>query len=369
MKTFETLISKTTIPIVLSSDNNYTPFLYTTMLSVLKSANKNTFYDFYLIVTPDFSNKNKGQINKIKEEYDCNISFIDIGDQFNNLPWTPAAWYRLILAKLLPKQYDKCIYLDCDVYVCNDLKQLYNIELNENYVAGVIACTYYVYADKMHSNILNIPSTKKYINSGVLLVNLKQIRNDNITSRFFELLNSNQVLPAYDQDVINIVCYGKIKILPPKYNMILRHVFINDIRLNDLYSKEDIKEAKTNPCIIHYMCEQKPWQGFYKYGSFWWKIAIKTPYKFYFMFLFTKNILNPIPKIKNIIKDLIPKSVKADIKKRIKLFVKSDVTREMEVNISAVKKQLDGQKKEIKQLKEIIAEQNKQIEKLNKNLK
>ena len=369
MKEFETLILKTKIPIVLSSDNNYTPFLYTTMLSVLKSANKNTFYDFYLIVTPDFSNKNKEVINKLKKEYDCNINFIDIENQFNNLPWTPAAWYRLILAKLLPKQYDKCIYLDCDVYVCNDLKQLYNIELNENYVAGVIACTYYVFADKMHSNILNIPSTKKYINSGVLLVNLKQIRNENITSRFFELLTSNQDLPAYDQDVINIVCYGKIKILPPKYNMILRHVFINDIRLNDLYSKEEIKEAKTNPCIIHYMCEQKPWQGFYKYGSFWWKLAIKTPYKFYFMFLFTKNILNPVPKIKNIIKGLIPKSVKTDIKKRIKMFVKLDITREMEINISAVKKQLDEQKKEIEQLKKIIAEQNKQIEKLNKSLK
>lgn len=351
------LQSKLIIPIVLSSDNSYTPFLYTTMLSALQNATKNTFYDFYLIVTPNFSSKNKEQINKLKEEFDCNINFIDIEDQFNNLPWTPAAWYRLILAKLLPKQYDRCIYLDCDVYVCNDLKQLYTVELNENYVAGVIACTYYVYADKIHSNILNIPSTKKYINSGVLLVNLKQIRNDNVTSRFFELLNSSQVLPAYDQDVINIVCYGKIKILPPKYNMILRHVFINDIRLNDLYSKEEIKEAKTKPCIIHYMCEQKPWQGFYKYGSLWWKLALKTPYKFYFIFTFIKNILNPIPKIKSIIKSLIPKSIKDTLKEKLKFFVKTNVTRELENNIIVLKEQLDKQKKEIEQLKEIIEEQ------------
>lgn len=365
MKSLETLISKTIIPVVLTSDNNYTPFLYTTMFSALKTANKNTFYDFYLIVTPDFSNRDKEQINNLKKEYDCNINFIDMQNQFTNSGFSAASWYRLLLATLLPEKIDKCIFLDDDICVRTDLTQLYNIDLEENYIAGVLACTYYIESEH-HCKLLNIPSMKQFINTGVILYNLKQLRKDNITQKFIDL--SDKEWPSYDQDVMNIVCYGKIKILPPKYNMILRHVFINDIRLNDLYSKEDIKEAKTNPCIIHYMCEQKPWQGFRKYGSYWWKIAIKTPYKFYFIFIFIKNILNPVPKIKNIIKGLIPKSIKADIKKRIKLFVKSDVTRDLEVNISAVKKQLDEQKKEIEQLKEIISEQNKQIEKLKRDM-
>ena len=303
---------KITIPVALSSDNKYAPFMYTTILSVLKSANTNTFYDFYLIVHPDFSDENKKQIYKLKKEYNCNINFIDMQKrQRNNYP----SWYRLLLANLLPKEIDKCIFLDDDIYTCSDLTKLYNIDLNENYIAGVISCAYYVYADKMHSNILNIPSAKQYINTGVILYNLKLIRKDNITKKFIEL--SDNDWPSYDQDVINIVCYGRIKILSPKYNVTVRHLFINDIRLNDLYSKEEIEEAKNNPSIIHYLCEQKPWQGFYKYSTYWWKVALKTPYKFYFIFIFIKNLLNPIPKIRNLLKLFLPKKTKNIIKEYI----------------------------------------------------
>ena len=95
------------------------------------------------------------------------------------------------------------------------------------------------------------------------------------------------------------------------------NVFINDIRLNDLYSKEEIEEAKNNPSIIHYLCEQKPWQGFYKYSTYWWKVALKTPYKFYFIFIFIKNLLNPIPKTTNFLKLILPKKTKNILKEYI----------------------------------------------------
>lgn len=306
------------IPLVLSADKYYAPFMYTTMLSALQNAKENTFYNFYLLIPSILSKKDKEKIVKLKGKYKCNINFIDMKEHFNNLPWTPAAWYRLLVAELLPKQYDKCIYLDDDISVCCDLKKLYDIELNNNYCAGVIACQYYIYGNEYHCKRLGIPSTKRYINSGVLLINLKQIRNDNITSQFIEASREK----LHDQDVINKVCYGKIKVLPPKYNVMIKHLFINNTRLNDLYSKEEIEEAKKNPCIIHYCDIKRPWEGFYKYSGYWWKNAIKTPYKFYFIFIFTKNLLNPIPKIKNIIKGLIPKSIKDTIKKELNCFFK-----------------------------------------------
>ena len=356
-------MQKTKIPLVLSSDNYYAPFMYTTILSILQNAKENTFYDFYLIVHPDFSNKRKTQINKLQKKYNCNIKFIDMTEQFNNynLGWHVASWYRLLLANILPETIDKCIFLDCDVCVRTDLTQLYNTVLNDNYLAGVLLRKYNLESEhKNHCKILNIPSMKQAINAGVVIYNLKQIRNDNITQRFIELLGRDW--PSFDQDIMNNVCYGKIKLLPPKYNAIVCHLFINGIILNDAYTKEEIEEAKENPLLIHFL--EKPWVGFRKYWKYWWQVAIKTPYKFYFIFLFVKNVLNPIPKIKNIINNLIPKSIKDNFKKRIKLFVRADITNEIENNIISVKEQLDEQKKEIEQLKKIILEQNNEIENL-----
>ena len=362
------LQSKLIIPIVLSSDKNYAPFMYTTMLSALQNAKENTFYDFYLIVHPNFTDKRKEQINKLKNKYTCSINFIDMEERFNNLGIPAASWYRLIVADLLPEKIDKCIFLDCDVCVCTDLSQLYNTDLNDNYLAGVLLRGYNLSIEhEIHCKILNIPSMKQAINSGVVIYNLKQIRTDNITQKFIKLLNKDW--PSYDQDIMNAVCYGKIKLLPPKYNVMVKHLFINGIILNELCSKEEIEEAKNTPGIIHYLDEKKPWKGFFKYGKYWWKVAIKTPYKFYFIFLFVKNVLNPIPKIKNVINNLIPKSIKDNLKKRIKIFIRADITNEIEDNIITVKKQLDEQKKEIEQLKEFIAEQNKQIEKLKRDIK
>ena len=359
MKQTENLTSKATIPLVLTSDNNYTPFLYTTMLSALETANKNTFYDFYLLVTDDFLNKNKEEINKLKKKYNCTINFIDIKNKFNNSGWHVASWYRLLLADLLPPNIDKCIFLDDDICVCTDLTDLYNTDMQDNYLSGVLLCSYYM-NEEHHCKLLNLPSMKQAVNAGVLLYNLKQMREDNITQKFIKL--SDKDWPSYDQDIMNVVCYGKIKILPPKYNVMIKHLFINDVRLNDLYTKEEIEEAKNTPNLIHFLDEQKPWQGFRKYGSYWWKVAIKTPYKFSFMFCFIKNILNPIPKIKSIVKSFVPKGIKTDIKRNIKFLIKKDITNPLENELNSIKKQLVEQNDKINK-------QQEEIEKLKRQMK
>ena len=46
---------KKIIPIILSSDNNYAKYLDVTLVSILVNAKKDTFYDVYLLIAPDFS--------------------------------------------------------------------------------------------------------------------------------------------------------------------------------------------------------------------------------------------------------------------------------------------------------------------------
>ena len=271
--------SLSTIPVILAADNNYALFMYTTMISILENSSTDAVYDFYLMVPSSFSKQNEARILSLKEKYNCQINFIDMKKFFSDLTMqighiTLPTYYRLLAANLLPKEYDKCIYLDVDVCVCKDLIELFNVDLQDKLIAGVVAAGYY-FAEDSNCKRLNLPTMKQYVNAGVLLMNLKQIRQNNITQKFVELSKKNY--SSQDQDVINVACYGRILTLPPKYNAMVGRLKENDMRLRDLYSEKDIHEAKTNPCIIHYADKIKPWNDLSLYMSnYWWKYASKA---------------------------------------------------------------------------------------------
>ena len=118
---------------------------------------------------------------------------------------------------------------------------------------------------------------KQYINAGMLLMNLQQIRKDNMTKKFIKLSERNY--QTIDQDVLNVACYGKILTLPPKYNTQIKGFTKNNLYLRNLYKEQEINQAKHSPFIIHYPDKKKPWNSIGIYmEKFWWDIAKKTPF-------------------------------------------------------------------------------------------
>ena len=270
------------IPIVLSSDNKYAPYLYTTMVSILENQYKNTYYSFYILVPSNFSKIYENDILKLNDKYKCYIRFIYIKKIFENLIMkikhiTFPTYYRLLISDVLPKEIDKCIYLDIDLCIIKDLSKLFNIDIKENYIAGVLSPKYYLYKEK-HCKRLNLSSMNQYINAGMLLMNLKKIRKDNMTQKFIKLIEKN--FSSQDQDILNVACYGKILTLKPKYNsQIVRLIEKNNTYLKDLYERKDINQAKFSPYIIHFSDKKKPWNSVGIYlEKFWLDIAKKTPY-------------------------------------------------------------------------------------------
>ena len=154
------------------------------------------------------------------------------------------------------------------------MSELYNIDIKDNYIAGVVSPSYY-FKEQENCKRLNLPSMRKYINAGMMLMNLMQIRRDNITQKFKELVKRNS--NGQDQDVINVACYGKILTLPPKYNAMVFSLKENNPLLRHLYTEEEISEANKSPIIIHYANKFKPWNSIGVYmEKFWWNIAKKT---------------------------------------------------------------------------------------------
>ena len=154
---------------------------------------------------------------------------------------------------------DKIIYIDSDTIINSSLYDFWEIDLGTNLIGGVQTTS--VKAKKE----LELIHSDKFINDGVVLVNLKEFRIQNIERKFIECIASyNGNPPVLSEGVINKVCKGKIKIIHPKYNLMTGLLAYKENmfqKIEDFYSDEILKEAIQNPVIIHYLSDfyNRPW--------------------------------------------------------------------------------------------------------------
>ena len=276
-----------------TKDDEYIYYIYVTILSILSNSQSNTSYNFHILVPSEFSEKSKSRIQKLSENYhNCSFNFINMKECFKNIKMTHnhimyPTYYRLLLADVLP-EVDKCIYLDSDIIVKQDLSNFYNIDITDFYLAGVRAAGYQINAS---DNIkrLELPDVDNYINAGVLLINLKKLRADKLTQKFIKLIEKKY--HDQDQDIINVACYKKIKTLPLAYNVMTKYekIFDQCIKAN-AYTQPEINDAINNPLIIHYADKIKPWQNpEIMFGNMWWQYARQTPFYENILFNNLKN--------------------------------------------------------------------------------
>ncbi len=267
-------------------DENVVKPLSVSIASILINAHPDDTFNFYILckqATKEMLDSLE-YLQKIKtfsykfEEIDINrFNDIKAEDAVNN---SQAALYRFIIPELYI-DIDKALYLDCDIVVTKSLYELYNIDLGTNYIGGV---------EDVHNGI-SFKSLKPlmyggqydpYFNTGVLLLNCKNLRDEHIPERFFALSQelNYKVYTQTDQDIINIICRGKKLILPLKFNLITAAY---DNHNSSTYSRQEQQEAMDNPVILHYTFIFKPWKienfpilhSHYQY----WKYLKHTIYK------------------------------------------------------------------------------------------
>ena len=268
------------IPIAMALDDNYVYPTIVAITSAMENKNAATEYSFYLMHPNEFKDESKKKIKSLEKTYDkCHIHLINMGDQFKNANdkghITTPAYYRLALSEILVN-IDKIIWLDGDTLTLQDLNQMYDMDMEGLYYRGYLDCTVYGAAD------FGV-DTDHYICSGVMLVNLRDLRKDDMVKKFNDFIKENNSrLIQHDQTVINVVCADRIGILPPKFGM------FNDFATKELckrysdmliaknkYTYEDMINALSNLCILH--CIGKPWKNpDAKLGDLWWYYARKT---------------------------------------------------------------------------------------------
>jgi lipopolysaccharide biosynthesis glycosyltransferase len=270
------------IHIALASDARGVLAMATTIVSALHNKNVDNFYIFYLFlasdVNSDLQEKLKACVKGFEES--CQINLIDLKDKFSNVKTsnyiTYAAYFRLLIPSFLP-DLKKIIYMDIDILVRHDLKELWDFDVGENYIAGVP--NYYgVVKDRKRHLQAGILSTDFCINSGVLLMNLEKMREDGIEQKCLAKIDINK--SPDDQFILNIVCCPEIAFLPSKWNMTKKKIMSYDgyIRRYDIFcSPGELNDAWNNPAIFHWTGPEKPWKYYdIPFAHEWFRYYLKT---------------------------------------------------------------------------------------------
>lgn len=260
------------LSIVYCADENYIQHVAVSIKSLLKVAKNILQYEVYLLAN-NISESAICNLKKMLEESNFSYHVICIDNLENILPKNIdlgklgiTAYLRLFLAEFLPTFIDKVLYLDCDTVIMQDLSFLKEYSMGDLSVCGI--------EDTMPPEIKEqtcMRSNDSYINSGVLLINLKKWRDTNITEHFLEFINKfNGKVPFLDQGVINGVLRDH-GILPLAYNVhtpiYAIHKYSDLLRffsLNSYYSQGEVKQAKKHPVILHFtaLFVDRPWFKF-----------------------------------------------------------------------------------------------------------
>lgn len=261
------------IHVTCSLDSNYTRFAGVLMTSIFEN-NKNEKIMMH-IMGLKLTENDKHDLSHIAGSYNNLIKFYDIDEnQFKGLKtteqWNIATYFRLLLPDIIDQQIKRVLYVDCDIIFRGSIRELYDIDLENNIIGAVED---HVLSPRASLNYIHgILPENFYFNAGVLLIDLKAWREEGITKRCFDYLKHNKPMHL-DQDTLNFVLQKKWKHLPYRYN------FMADFHAA-YFSKRDFdmdmdKKYPYYPVIIHFT-GTKPWhhsnrsvykEDFYKYQS------------------------------------------------------------------------------------------------------
>ena len=247
------------------------------LLNSIQLSNKDTKFDVY-ILHRELDIEDKNIIESGLDLNKFNIKMIKIDEEeVKNFPqyqkrYPKEIYFRLFATKYLPENIDKILYLDSDTLVINKLDELYNMDFEGNFY---IATTHVKkILRKINEVRLRIDDDVPYINTGVLLINLKELRKIDVQKEVCEFVeNNSKKLMLPDQDIITALYGEKIKIIDAlKYNLGDRD--LNIYNLNHIKNPIGLKWVKENTVIIHYYGRNKPWNKNYrgKLGVFYYRL-------------------------------------------------------------------------------------------------
>ncbi|OEW97609.1 hypothetical protein A0M37_01585 [Campylobacter jejuni] len=324
--------------IVFGCNDGYIKYLSVLIGSIIKNTNNSTLknlynesifknkidfesigdeecYIFHVLIdyiSDDNYNKLNNMINFYNRKYfKCKLEIHTLDSaKFKNLNlpiWVEhyATYFRLCLSEFLPRECNTCLYLDVDMLVVSDIRELFILDLQETYGAVTPDAMQWdgtkIHAKSRLSN-KNIVFEKgpNYFNAGFMLVNLKKWRENDIDKKLLNYANIYN-FSAGDQDILNCLLKENTIKLPCKWNFWAGHLILDRKGIVNHYKDEsskpywnytraEMEENLKNIKIIHFThYVVKPWEScfkefdiynkpvYYSFYDLWWQVARELP--------------------------------------------------------------------------------------------
>lgn len=277
--------NKSEILISMALDNGGIYPTLVSMTSALENNDKkNNILVYYILLSHDFNVSKIEIFESLKSKYELKINYYIIPNIFESgRQWgnTYTVYYKLLLPLMFP-EFERIIFLDGDTLIFKDILEMYSLPFNNNYVLG------YPFHSPWLVDHLGIYSIY-YINGGILMLNIKEIRRANADIKLLEYtMNNFDKVKFLEQDTINYIFFNKIGLLPLKYGVYLFGDF-NEFKKEYLYkfrfklNLTEMKEAINDPSIVHLCCcNPKVWHKNSKHENHFQHICVKYQRIFYY---------------------------------------------------------------------------------------
>ncbi len=276
---------KAIVDITYITDSQYVPVTMVSMYSAIANKCPSTTYNFH-IITENITSLDESRILKLKKLSPDTININIIPRYEPDLPFEnmerflqyKVGMHKIYLSEIL-SNLDKVIYMDGDTLVLKDLRDLYNLNVENVYAAVAKDGIYYRFPKEMQE--MGLDKRGFYFNSGVMLHNLKKQREDKIVDKLVEYIKTHKDFYG-DQDVLNVVMDDKLKLMSYRYNCISTFFEADDLAFLSKYYNEELPSNTTDiykkSSIIHYAGD-KPWQSDYRplyLKELWFEYLNKT---------------------------------------------------------------------------------------------
>lgn len=231
------------------------------MLESLFHTNKSSHFMLYCL-TFSLKLENKDRLASICKNGNI-IEFIETGEELSFIKhladgggvkqWNPIMYLKCFMHLLLPPSVDRLLFLDVDMVINHDLKELYDLDLKGNVIAGAEDWKY----SYLHKQRIGLKEDDYYVNSGVLVIDVKAWRNMEENCSMSDFLLANKDIIINDQDALALYFKDKIAYIDQRWN-VTTYWFEKKPRILNKYLGQ-LDEIRQHPYIIHFCEPIKPW--------------------------------------------------------------------------------------------------------------
>lgn len=284
------------IAICLASDEKYVKHLGVLLCSIMENASKSNFYDI-VILANGFSLHSNYVISNITKGENISIRIVELSDIFGEKQLyerdyiSKATYLRFYIPDIF-SLYTKVIYIDSDAILNTDLAEIYGINLGKNLVAACRDSTMASWCNtdsdfgrqktEYNSKYVGLESVFDYFCAGVMIFNIFEFKKAGINSDYLFEISKRREWFYQDQDVLNLVCNGRVLFLPIKWNYMAYYCVekSNHIACNaPKYILDDYIKASEKPSIIHFAGKYQPiYKRTVHCSDVYWKYARISPF-------------------------------------------------------------------------------------------